>query len=194
MKADKPHINECFLRSDNAGCYHNAPIELCLRDLGDRVGVTVRRNDYSEACSGKDICDRKIAPLKAHMYRYLNEGHDPQTASDMKKALDAYGGVKGCYVAVVEVNESKQQITSHKWRGIQALHNFQFSPEGIRVWQAFNVGPGKMIKNKELKSYSCSQGATTLTVVVPFSEPKESSGPLFRKPRKPHSANVTDGF
>ena len=65
-----PDVKEVFLRSDNAGCYHNAPLLLFL----SRKGVTLVDYSFSEANSGKDVCDRKIAPLKAQIRRYLNEG------------------------------------------------------------------------------------------------------------------------
>ena len=66
------------------------------------------------------------------MHRYLNEGNDINSASDMKRALDSYGGVKGCRTAVVSVDTSRQDITHHKWTGIQSLNNFQFETLGVR--------------------------------------------------------------
>ena len=47
------------------------------------------------------MCDSRIATMKSHMRPYLNEGNDIKTASDIKRALDSYGGVKGCRVALV---------------------------------------------------------------------------------------------
>ena len=80
---------------------------LAVPSISKRVGVTIRRYDFSDPQSGKDICDRRIATMKSHMRRYLNEGNGINTASDMKKALDSYGGVKGCRVAVVSVDTSR---------------------------------------------------------------------------------------
>ena len=34
----------------------------------------LKDHSFSEANSGYDVCDRKIAPLKAHIDRYVNEG------------------------------------------------------------------------------------------------------------------------
>ena len=86
MKRQKPRLNEAFLRSDNAGCYHCAVRLLSLPSLGKRVGVRIARYD---------ICDRRAAALKSHIRRYINEGNDVKTASDMKDAIDSHGGVKG---------------------------------------------------------------------------------------------------
>ena len=39
-----------------------------------RQGLVLKDHSVSEANSGYDVCDRKIAPLKAHIDRYVNEG------------------------------------------------------------------------------------------------------------------------
>ena len=44
----------------------------------------------------------------------------------MKTAIDSYGGVKACQVAVVKIQESNQTMKKHKMTEIQALNNFTF--------------------------------------------------------------------
>ncbi|KXJ05912.1 hypothetical protein AC249_AIPGENE28663 [Exaiptasia diaphana] len=90
IKAEYPSINKAYLRSDNAGCYHNGPLLLCLDKIGESTGITPIRYDFSDPQAGKDICDRKIAPMKAHIRRFVNEGNDVVTAEDMKRALESY--------------------------------------------------------------------------------------------------------
>ena len=111
LKALKPNLSQVYLRSDNAGCYHCGYILLSLPSIGDRTGVKITRYDFSEPQAGKDICDRWVAGLKSHMRRFLNEGNDIKTASDMKTAFESYGGVKGCYAAVCQVQPSAQTMT-----------------------------------------------------------------------------------
>ena len=65
LKREKPFISEVFLRSDNGSCYHNAALLLALPAIGSRTGIRIRRYDFSEPQAGKDICDIKIAPMKA---------------------------------------------------------------------------------------------------------------------------------
>ncbi|KAK3739696.1 hypothetical protein QZH41_009167, partial [Actinostola sp. cb2023] len=67
-----PQLKEIYLRSDNAGCYHNASLLVSAPVIISKKGLTLRDYSFSEANSGKDVCDRKIAPLKAHIERYLN--------------------------------------------------------------------------------------------------------------------------
>ena len=74
LNAEKPNIQEAFLRSDNAGCYHCAYLILSLPSIGERAGIMIKRYDFSDPQAGKDVCDRRTAALKAHMRRYINEG------------------------------------------------------------------------------------------------------------------------
>ncbi|XP_068707825.1 uncharacterized protein [Montipora foliosa] len=176
VKEANPSIQEAFLRSDNAGCYHCAYLILSLPSLGDRAGIKIARYDFSDPQAGKDVCDRRIATVKSHMRRYINEGHDIRSASDMKAAIDSYGGVKGCQAAVVKVQEYSHTMKKHTMSGIQALNNFSFESEGLRVWKAYNVGPGKLFSPVKVKGFGTPQGPTDLCVLQPFSIPREETG------------------
>ena len=74
LNGEKPNIQEAFLRSDNAGCYHCAYLILSLPSIGERAGIMIKRYDFSDPQAGKDVCDRRTAALKAHMRCYINEG------------------------------------------------------------------------------------------------------------------------
>ena len=183
VKRQGSRLNEAFLRSDNAGCYHCAFLLLSLPSLGQRIGVRIARYDFSEAQAGKDICDRRAAALKSHIRRYINEGNDVKTASDMKAAIDSHGGVKGCYSAVCKVDEMSQNMTKHSLSGIQSLNNFMFPESGeIIAWRAYNVGPGKVI-SASLARLGTPQGPTNLQVYQAFSSPDMLTG-VFRAPSR----------
>jgi hypothetical protein len=68
IKEENPELERVFVRSDNAGCYHNAPLTLSLPGIAKRSKMQIIRYDFSEAQAGKDACDRKIAPMKAHSH------------------------------------------------------------------------------------------------------------------------------
>ena len=70
----EPEVKELFLRSDNAGSYHNTALLSSATVIIARQGLVLKDYSFSEANSGKDVCDRKIAPLKAHVERYIDEG------------------------------------------------------------------------------------------------------------------------
>ena len=73
LKSDIPSLEDVYLRSDNAGCYHCAPLILSIRGISQRVGCNIRRYDFSDPQAGKDICDRQIASMKTHINNYVNE-------------------------------------------------------------------------------------------------------------------------
>jgi len=80
-------VKKVYLKSLEAGCYHNNQLVVAARDIGVRVGVSVERYYFSEPQSGKDVCDRILCPMKGAIRRYCNENHDILTAMDMRTAL-----------------------------------------------------------------------------------------------------------
>ena len=176
FKASYSNLSEAFLRSDNAGCYHNAYLILSLPSLGERVGIRIFRYDFSDPQAGKDVCDRRIATLKSHMRRFINEGNDINTANDMKVAIESYGGVKGCYATVAEIQDSFQSMTKHSMTGIQALNNFLFESAGLRAWKAYNVGTSRSFSLAQPQKYGTPQGPTGIKEFQQFSEPLQDVG------------------
>ena len=65
IKINFPNVKQAFIRSDEAGCYHGNHLIAAAKDIGDRVGITVARYDFSEPQQGKDVCDRVLCPMKA---------------------------------------------------------------------------------------------------------------------------------
>ena len=166
VRNDYQSIKKAYLRSDNAACYHNGPLLLSLPYISERTGITILRYDFSDPQAGKDICDRKIAPMKSHMRRWLNEKHDITTAEEMKLALESHGGIKGSRAAVVKLNPTKDNASDNKIPGISLLNNFAFEKNGIRVWRSFDIGSGRLIKFNELQIVP--QVETDLQVIRSF--------------------------
>jgi len=83
--------------------------------------------------------------MKAHIKRWVNERHDVVTAEDMKAALESHGGIKGCRAAVVEVDTTRERNKDSKIPGISVLNNFQYEECDIRVWEAYDIGRGRLI-------------------------------------------------
>jgi len=87
LKKEHPEIQTSFLRQDNAGCYHSVTMLAACRLMEGATGIKVQRVDFSDPQGGKGPCDRKAATIKAHVLRYINEGHDVVTADDFKEAM-----------------------------------------------------------------------------------------------------------
>ena len=174
IKTEYPLIHKAYLRSDNAGCYLNGPLILYLADVESRTGVSVIRYDFSDPQAGKDICERKTAPMKAHIRRYVNEKHDVVTAEDMK-AIESHGGLTGCRVAVVEVDSSKDIDDTHsKIPGISLLYNFMFEEKGVRMWKAYKVGEGSFLPSTHFQGKQ--QNINVLKIIQPFGAHQKQPG------------------
>lgn len=161
IKSRLPNVRKAFLRSDEAGCYHNNLLIASLKDVGARVGIAVERYDFSEPQQGKDICDRIICPLKSSIRRFCDEGNDVLTAKDMHTAL-SHHPVKGATASTNIICESVEQIKMNKIKNFSSFHNFEYVDNGIRVWKAFGIGKGKVISDKAL--YITHQEDTKLEV------------------------------
>ena len=87
--------------------------------------------------------------MKSALKTYCNEGNDVLTASDMRKALEERQ-VRGTTACVGRVNEGKNSLLIKKVDGFSKFHNFQYEANGGRVWKAYGIGDGKLIKNSNI--------------------------------------------
>ena len=144
LKDIMPHLKSVYLRQDNAGCYHCALTLITARQVAELNDLCLSRMDFSDPQGGKGSCDRKAATIKSHMAVYLNSGHDIDTACQMQEAIKSFGGVSGVKVKLCSPPSSTIR-KSVKWEGVSFISNIQYSQEGLRVWRAYNIGPGKFI-------------------------------------------------
>ena len=68
--------------------------------------------------------------------------------------------VQGCTAAVCHLSETKKDLDIKKFQQFSAMHDFSYQQDGLRVWKAFQVGPGKLIPWDEI--YMKHQGTTDL--------------------------------
>ena len=132
IKRENPQITKAYLRSDEAGCYHNNFLVPAIRDAGSRIGIAVERYDFPEPQHGKDLCDRIICPMKNSIRVYCNEGHDILTAMDMRKAL-MERPVRGTTAAVCALNTSNCTLEVNKILNFSTYHNFSYEQAELRV-------------------------------------------------------------
>ena len=55
LKVENPSLSKAFIRSDEAGCYHNNLLIASIHGISQRTGVVIERYDFSEPQHGKDI-------------------------------------------------------------------------------------------------------------------------------------------
>ncbi|XP_069107183.1 uncharacterized protein [Argopecten irradians] len=182
-------LTEVYIRSDNAGCYHCAPLWLSLFGVSCRTGVKILQYDYSEAQSGKSYCDSKIAHMRGKIRVYAASGHNVISAMDMKEALDSGSGVVGCQTAVVNVNNSAQTLTGHKMKGVSTISNLRLEDKGIRTFRAHGIGPGELMpKEKFLSFANQEQDNTELQVLSDFNFDKATDGKISKPTTQPQPA------
>jgi len=62
--------------------------------------------------------------------------------------------------------------------GAQSLNNFFYEGGGLKARRVYNIGPGKFSTSAMLARLGTPQGATNLTIVLPFGRPNEEVGAL----------------
>ena len=67
----------------------------------------------------------------------------------MNAALESHDSIKGCRAVVVEVDTTRERNKESKIPGITVLNKYEEC--GIRVWKAYNVGPGRLIAYSDLE-------------------------------------------
>ena len=152
LKEQRPELEKVYCKQDNAGCYHCSATIVGSASTSQASGVKVERFDFSDPQGGKGEADRQAATIKGHIDIYLNEGHDVNSAAQMKEAIESNGGIPGVTVRYVRISESSSTNVMIKWDGISTLNNFQFDPSGVRVWKAFKIGPGKPVPWRDIQS------------------------------------------
>ena len=104
--------------------------------------ASVLRYDFSDPQSGKDLCDRKIAPCKLRLSHHVAENHNMESAKNIKKGLESPPGIAGVNVADCKINQSVTSggATNNKILGITKYDNFSVTSNSMCLWQAYNVG------------------------------------------------------
>ena len=131
-------VNSIYIRSDNAGCYHCAFSLLSAYHVAREHAFELKRFDFSDPQGEKGSCHRKAATIKSHMRTHLNSGHDIETASQMVEFLVSAP-------VTVSAPQPAGKLTTVKWEGVSFINNIAYTKEGLHVWRAYGIGPGKFV-------------------------------------------------
>ncbi|CAC5388664.1 unnamed protein product [Mytilus coruscus] len=146
-------ISKVHLWSDNAGCYKCTDTINAIAMSGKIVAY-----NFCEAQDGKGACDRTAATLKAGIRRYINQGNDVTSASQMKKAIESTVKNVKYFVKVVDSKTAvKEKSCLINIPAISSLNNFLFLDEGIKVWRHFSIGEGKLLPKPQNYSVNLPQ-------------------------------------
>ena len=149
LREGHPQLQNIYYWQDNAGCYHCGTTIVGAKLIGQQHGVSVRRMDFCDSQASKGADDRKAATIKSHMKIFLSSGNNIESAEEMKNAILSSGGVP--FVNVTDSGPPEASTFSTvRLECVSTISNIEYSEEGLRVWKAYNIGPGKLIQWKKL--------------------------------------------
>ena len=147
LRSTSPEVQTVFLRQDNAGCYHSTSVLLSVQRIATKNSINMPITLIHKVEKAHAIAKQRRSKVTLRIY--LNEGHDVETAEQMVQAIESAGGVPGVRVTLCG-EQTVEMPFEAKWEGISFLNNLTFSGEGVRVWRAYNVGPGKWLPWSDL--------------------------------------------
>ena len=121
--------------------YHNTSMPLMAKQLSEICRVKVASVSFSEAQNEKGPYEQKAGNVKLHVLRYLNEGNDVSTATELKKVIESHGGITNCKTFLCEILMSLQ-MGKCRLTNIGRYHNFSMTEGEMTVWYAYNIGRG----------------------------------------------------
>ncbi|CAF1548365.1 unnamed protein product [Adineta ricciae] len=146
IKQADPQIENAYVRSDNAGCYHSASTLALASRVSEKTGIMIQRFDFCDPQGGKGPCDRYAAVIKSNVRRYLNENHNVTTAYEFVEACRSYKGVRGVFASEYRIglrdSEKRKKSTIAQ---ITNYFNFQYQSQGLLVHRSWNIGSGLFI-------------------------------------------------
>ena len=84
------------------------------------------------------------------MHIHLNSGNDIEKLAQMVEVILSSGGMASLSVTRCKSITSPPMVTC-QIDGVSKLSNVELTIEGIRVWRACGVGPGKLISAPKAK-------------------------------------------
>ncbi|KAK3735295.1 hypothetical protein QZH41_000231 [Actinostola sp. cb2023] len=188
LKSTVPEIKSICFRQDNAGCYHSASTLVGVQQLAEKHKVQIRV-DFSDPQGGKGSCDRKSATIKNHMRVFLNSGHDIETAEQMKTSMESFGGVPGVRVVLCGPLDNVKTAPV-KWEGISLVNNIIYLEQGMKVWRAYGIGPGKFVPWTAF-DVSKRPSASNLKVIEDATHPKATFCPIKARRQSKEQSETT---
>ena len=141
-----------YFRSDNAGCYHSQMIIGFINLIAKRNNQNLKRYDFSEAQAVKDICDRKISPIKRAIQEFVSNGNDVLNSAQMKAAIESNPRLKSVFIEICEIRSELNLKSIFDIKGITKYNSFEFTNELVSFSKTYSVGNPEVMNLKSLIS------------------------------------------
>jgi hypothetical protein len=99
---------------------------------------------FSEPCGGKSRCDTYAALIKKHVLRFVNSGHNADTAKAFAYAISSGDGVPNVTVMIGAIKGKSRKPTYHL-KDVKKLHNLELHDHGIQARMVAGIGEGVFI-------------------------------------------------
>ena len=90
-----------------------------------------------------------MATIKSYVKIFLNSGNNIESAEEMKNAILSLGGVASVNFTILGPPEAST-FSTVRLEGVSTISNIEYSEEGLHVWKAYKIGPGKLIQWEKL--------------------------------------------
>ena len=95
----------------------------------------MQRLDFNEPSAGKDICDRKISPIRRAVQNYIDNGNDVNNSSELKKAIDSNNSIEGVQTFVCKINSKLDFKNLLKFPLVTNFHSFKYEPDHLLAFR-----------------------------------------------------------
>ena len=176
FKPDNPLIENLYVKSDSAGCYHGALVPEALFKICKANNFNLKWYDYNEPCKGKHQCDRKSAWAKNLIRSYVDAGNDIITALDIVTALKHGNGLLNAEAPVLEKNADKTNLEGEKIPKLHMYLSIQFRDTCMLLQRYYNI------RKAGIQPYGNVRFTSSNNVVVSFTSTSEVTfQPLSKK-------------
>ncbi|KAK3279719.1 hypothetical protein CYMTET_12410 [Cymbomonas tetramitiformis] len=147
----EPQVDLARLRFDNAICYHGTLYWLLLSIMEKASGIKVTEVGMNESGEGKDETDSSFNTAKAYVKRLVHNGLDANTAVEFIAALNTSEGIVGMIARVIEIVRPVPSIEVGTLDQITRFSHIRHEDDGLRCWEQYDIGPGRLFTCAELK-------------------------------------------
>ncbi|KAK3279228.1 hypothetical protein CYMTET_12869 [Cymbomonas tetramitiformis] len=147
----EPQVDLARLRFDHATCYHGTLYWLLLSIMEKASGIKVTEVGMNESGEGKDETDSSFNTAKAYVKRLVHNGLDANTAVEFIAALNTSEGIVGMIARVIEIVRPVPSIEVGTLDQITRFSHIRHEDDGLRCWEQYDIGPGRLFTCAELK-------------------------------------------
>eukprot|EP00854_Cymbomonas_tetramitiformis_P022746 gene22746-27462_t len=121
-----------------------------MATTSDAFGIEVTEVGMNEPGEGKDETDSLFNTAKSEVRRQVALGVDATTAVEFIQVLNSKSNITGMIARVVEIFRPDMPFDLGTLDNITRFSHFRFEEGGMRCWEQYKIGPGRLFSNADL--------------------------------------------